>query len=428
MIHVAYGISDKNGTYSKFVGTSMMSMFENTKSEITVHILHDGTLSDKNIERFNLLASRYNQQVRFYYVEKICAEKHAEFKKMLPTADTSRFTIANCYTLFAMHVLSRDIEKLIYLDADTVVNLDINELWEIELGEYSLGAVEILANNHLAHIDDVLIRENIVKEENYFNAGLLYMNLEKLRDKEDLIIEGIKFKMKNPKAGFDQLIWNYGFSEQYLKLPAKFNKFVKSARILKNYDTDEKILHYVESPKGKHFGLDMDMSDSYNKKFFEYYLKSPWFDEEAIGNISPYLNKLYNERQEFMIKVTAILAGMERGFFTEFCNIEPVRKTFLLKDGEELIATDETENLEELTEKILLDGKIEGAVKKLSESMKKSSGRKVFFLLVSDNYPQLCEILESEGFTENKDFVNGQLFRSASSGEPLNVYDIIKVM
>ena len=36
MIHVAYGISDKNGTYSKFVGVSMLSMFENTKSEITL--------------------------------------------------------------------------------------------------------------------------------------------------------------------------------------------------------------------------------------------------------------------------------------------------------------------------------------------------------------------------------------------------------
>ena len=29
MIHVCYGLNDKTGFYSKFVGTSMLSLFEN---------------------------------------------------------------------------------------------------------------------------------------------------------------------------------------------------------------------------------------------------------------------------------------------------------------------------------------------------------------------------------------------------------------
>ncbi len=48
MIHVCYAMRDESGKYSKFVGTSMLSMFENTREKITVHLIHDSTLSHES--------------------------------------------------------------------------------------------------------------------------------------------------------------------------------------------------------------------------------------------------------------------------------------------------------------------------------------------------------------------------------------------
>ena len=52
MIHICYAIYDKTGGFSKFAGTSICSLFENTKSWVTVHLLHDNTLTMENKARF----------------------------------------------------------------------------------------------------------------------------------------------------------------------------------------------------------------------------------------------------------------------------------------------------------------------------------------------------------------------------------------
>ena len=38
MINVCYAISDERGVYSKFVGASICSIFENTSKPVTVHL------------------------------------------------------------------------------------------------------------------------------------------------------------------------------------------------------------------------------------------------------------------------------------------------------------------------------------------------------------------------------------------------------
>ena len=65
MIHVCFCFRDKTGRYAKFAGTSMLSVFENTDSEVTVHILHDDTLTPDNRDKFSYLAGRFSKFVKF---------------------------------------------------------------------------------------------------------------------------------------------------------------------------------------------------------------------------------------------------------------------------------------------------------------------------------------------------------------------------
>ena len=115
MIHVCFGLSDKDGRYSKFTGTAILSMFENTNEKVTAHILHDDTLTDDNREKFLSIAKRYNQLIKFYNVEKICAEEFNFINKLFESEHMREgFSLGKFYRLLTPQILSVNIEKIIY--------------------------------------------------------------------------------------------------------------------------------------------------------------------------------------------------------------------------------------------------------------------------------------------------------------------------
>ena len=201
MIHIAYALSDKHGTYSKFVGASISSILANTNENVTVHLLHDGTLNEENRSRFVELVKGSESQVHFYDVPARLAPVFEEGRKILPQGlDSARYTGANMYRLVLQEVLPPEIEKVIYLDADTIVNLDINTLWQTELGEAPLAAVpdyEVLAHfgqeDKIRPNDSFLYKENLTDIHGVFNAGVMLLNLRILRRRDSLLLEGLNF-------------------------------------------------------------------------------------------------------------------------------------------------------------------------------------------------------------------------------------------
>ena len=151
MIRVCFGLHDKTGRYSKFTGMTMLSLFENTTSDVKIHILHDKTLTQDNRDKFIYLAGRYGQAVKFYNVEELCADKIEDFKNFVPLVKTSRLSIGAMYRLLAPQILPSDISRIIYFDSDIILNLDIAELWKIELGNKPLAAAPEAVINYLDH-------------------------------------------------------------------------------------------------------------------------------------------------------------------------------------------------------------------------------------------------------------------------------------
>lgn len=64
-IHIAMYLSDKDGWYSKYTATTIVSVLENTKEEICIHFFHDGTINEKF---FRDIVNRYNQKIIFYKI------------------------------------------------------------------------------------------------------------------------------------------------------------------------------------------------------------------------------------------------------------------------------------------------------------------------------------------------------------------------
>ena len=408
MIHVCFGLHDKTGRYSKFTGTAMLSLFDNTTSEVTVHILHDNTLTQDNREKFIYLAGRYGQLVKFYNVEELCADKLAKMIELVPSVKTARVSVGAFYRLLIPQILSEDIDKCVYLDSDMLVNLDIKELWQIELGDKPLAAVremEANAYNYKTHdaAQKYLLSSGIVEYDEYFNSGLLVMNLLYLRDAEELIMNGVKWRGEHPQCNcFDQDIWNYLFSKNYLRLSAKYDRFIYNER-LQGRSQIQKAIYHCTNPT-----IGLKINDSFNRLWMNYFMKTPFFDEETFGRLYDSFEQIHSELKSSMRNLSAMMSGKTRAFFTAPQNVQATKEIFSVQRGEEIILAENQESL-----------------KKLIAIMKKAQGKKLFFIILPA-FP--FGALIQEGFSFGKDFVNGLEFLSAENGFPLNSYPLIQVM
>ena len=291
MIHVCFALYDPARHYSKFTGTAMLSLFENTQSEVTVHLLHDNTLTNDNREKLIQIAERYGQELKFYNVEELCTDKIEKIKELFPNVWADRHSIAMFYRFFIPElILPQNIEKVIYLDSDIIVNLDIEELWQIELGDKPFGAIpevnqfndrDVGIRNKKRYI--AILIEGVVNPEDYLNSGVLLMDLKVLHKEEETIWAGTKFISEHPQFEYlDQDILNYCFSTVYLKLPTKFNRFVLNARRENELLIDKNIYHFAAS----RICFIMDSRDPYNQLFMNYFIKTPWVDADTAKVLS----------------------------------------------------------------------------------------------------------------------------------------------
>lgn len=335
MIHVCYGLYDKDGRYSKFVGTSITSVFENTQQPITIHILHDNSLNNDNRDKFNYIAGNYHQQIKFYNVDNLIPDDIERVKNYAPKITKERFSIASMYRLFISKIV--DVDRIIYLDADTVVNCDINELWQVNIEDYPLAAVNEYSNSKerfkSVASNLYLLKMNFVKFENYFNSGVLVLNLKYIRNNFNLILNGIKFYNDNLEhiAFVDQDILNYCFSNDYLKLSPNFNFFIDFERVTSNQQLKKGILHYEA------YSLNFNTNDVYNKLFLDYFSKTPWFNENIFSHMFESFKEFYNQKQIQLIKLSNALAGKSRSFFTEKQFSEPLKQIFNVQPNEKIL-------------------------------------------------------------------------------------------
>lgn len=100
-----------------------------------------------------------------------------------------------------------NLDRIISLDCDTIIDGDISELWEIDLGDnYFAGCEEIHRSFPTPH---------------YFNAGVLMWNLKQMRDgKADEVVE----RLNRERFTFvEQDCLNKLCQGRILEIPSKYN-------------------------------------------------------------------------------------------------------------------------------------------------------------------------------------------------------------
>lgn len=143
-----------------------------------------------------------------------------------------------------------DDDKILYLDSDTIANSDIAELYNYNIEDYYLAAVEDKTSDLMSP------RVKLTPEEGPFvNGGVLLMNLKKFR--EDNLEEIIFKKLRESYFYTDQDVINDICRKKILSLPLKYNLmcikcdsfFYKSRKDeLKMAKQSPVIIHYIAKP------------------------------------------------------------------------------------------------------------------------------------------------------------------------------------
>ena len=271
--------------YAQHLGVALVSILENYhgKQKIEFHIL-DNNISDINIKKIRQIGSAYKVDLFFYKISEDLFGNYPE---------TNHLSRATYSRIFIPELLPLDIKKVLYLDVDLVALKDISELYNTDLKNFSVGAVRDVMSKEILRI--YFDRE----VTNYFNAGVLLINLEKWRQ-EKITEKSLEFSRLNRKkiVRADQDILNCLFKNDWLLLDKKFNLDLKRGNLNSEPEKDTVVLHYSDKAKPWQY-IFYGKSQKY---YWQYLKKTPWADFKLSDNNFPNLIRKYARVSIIFIK------------------------------------------------------------------------------------------------------------------------------
>ncbi len=265
----------------------LFSLMENNKDKaLHIHVLYN-TLSDTEKTKLEELATDYCCSV--------------EWIKMDDEATRGFYTsaylnVATYYRIFAPQLFIADTDRLLFLDADIIVNGSIQPLFDIHLGNAPLCAVKDVAPYKIERL-------GIAPNADYFNAGVVLYNIDLWRKNgyHYTLLANIK-EMNDTYWLFDQDALNHLFYDKAIYLHPKWNHqnifYSVSPNYLEKlyqYPANEVlhnpvIIHYNTQLKPWHY-----LSTHPLKNIFTSYLyKTPFASFEEKPTLTLRLKKLGN--------------------------------------------------------------------------------------------------------------------------------------
>ena len=316
-----------------------------------------------------------------------------------------RFSIGAVYRLLIADILPANVDKILYFDSDMIINLDVKELYDLNTQGKPLAAIsefDIGIKHEEMYWAHNLVTSGMLKYTEYFNSGVLLIDLKYWRENQNLIEEGLNYIANNTNCDyFDQDVLNYCFGKNYLHMPAKYNCWIPFERRVTS-DIKPAVYHYVSQ------SLRLDARDNFNKLWFKYFAKTSWFSVDALLNIGDGARKIYNDLKDTALRLSILMSKKRRAFFIPSHNIESVTKIFNIDADEEIISTDSQD-----------------AFVKMVLSLKEARGKKFFYLFVPD-FRAINEVLMKNGLKKDIDYIDGMSLLSERFGMVASTFDLVK--
>lgn len=272
-LNVLYQFNEK---YVPYAGISMVSLMENNKTieEIYIYVLSEN-LTRKSQEKLTIQVHRYGRRIHFIKTGKLI-----EKMRQLGIPEY-RGSYATNMKMFVADYLNDDIDRLLYIDSDTIICSDVSPLISWDMGDKPIAMVlDSLGGRHK-------LKVGLHEDDDYFNGGIVLYDLRKWR--QDKCTEKIQEHVKNVRSHYiapDQDLLNVVLNKQIKKMDISYNlqpvhavytyKQYNRTFGQKTYYSEEEINSAVRNPKILHM--------------FRYLGEFPW-NENSQHPHTPYFNQ-----------------------------------------------------------------------------------------------------------------------------------------
>jgi lipopolysaccharide biosynthesis glycosyltransferase len=261
--------------YAPFAATTIASICDNTSSAIDFYVMDSG-ISRKNRENIASLREDFDN----FTVEFLPVDVRTVFREF---REIGHFSLST-YCRFLVPNLKPHVNKAIYLDVDVIALSDIRELYEQDMRGHALAAVceeQLLPGGSNADEGQrIYAALRLAATHNYFNAGVLLMELETFR--RDRIAERcfaletrFRQKLRNP----DQDILNKLFGNKVHLLDRKFNYTNHLSAEARYFVPDVVIRHFNTDIKPWNSAVYKDSALQYFNEFWYYASLTPFFGD-----------------------------------------------------------------------------------------------------------------------------------------------------
>ena len=266
IIPVFFAVDDG---YIPFLGIALKSLIDNASDEnkYQIKILYTN-VSGENIRRIKKY-EKENINIEFVDLNK----QFEDIKEKLYTRNY--FSNTTYYRLFIPE-LYPEYKKAIYIDSDTICLTDIANLYNIDMENNLIAGVPDGAIQAIDVFKDYVERVVGVSDyNNYFNAGIIVMNLEELRkykfqDKFIYMLGKVRFEVAQ-----DQDYMNRLCKGRVKLLDFSWNRMP----IMGKQSGDINIIHYNLGAKPWYFDDVL-----YQEHFWKYAKKTDFYNEiKEIG-------------------------------------------------------------------------------------------------------------------------------------------------
>ena len=260
-----------DNNYIPFLAVTLQSLVDNASSKnlYKIIILYSSNINEDNKKKIYKYKSK-NIDIEFVDLKQA-------LKKINDKLYTRDYYSKSTYYRLLIPELYPQYDKAIYLDSDIVLLSDIADFYNIDIGDNLIGATTDEAVQSVKAFQEYVEKVvGINSSRNYFNAGVLLMNLKELREykfqeKFLYLLETIKFSVAQ-----DQDYLNRICKGRVKLIDGSWDKMPIGGKILKEEDLN--LIHYNLISKPWLFdGI------AYEEYFWKYASKTEFID--IIKNI-----------------------------------------------------------------------------------------------------------------------------------------------
>ncbi len=202
----------------------MRSVVENTTSSIHFHLLVPKSQYIELGNHFHPIRLDGKSSFSVYQFDETLIEEHLKMNGV------RHFSNAAIFRLFLSDILPCDIDRILYLDGDLVVNLDISQI-------FTSGDKDVFS----ARVEKSAL--------GYFNSGVFITSLKYWRQ-NDVVHRLLAFLKQNPESELkDQDALNHVFCNMNQPLDKKYNFPVSDFKLNGTKKENKIIFHFTGSIK-----------------------------------------------------------------------------------------------------------------------------------------------------------------------------------